>query len=221
MQNHIQWGSKLAYAIGLIVTDGNLSPDGRHIDLTSKNIDLLETFMDCVGQKVKVGKKKSGYTGKDCFRVQIGNVELYKWLLNIGITPNKSKTIGSIGIPDNYLPDFLRGHIDGDGSFRIYQDAVYPNSQRIYTVFNSASKKHLIWLQDKINKLLGIKGSINPGKGVWKLEYAKKESLRLIPIIYYNSSVPCLKRKRETIEFILKKCRGEELNLQGFDPASS
>lgn len=200
---NLKWNPNLAYAVGLIVTDGNLSPDGRHIDLTSKDKDLLEVFMHCLCQKVKIGKKKSGYTGKDCFRVQLGNVALYKWLLGIGLRANKTKTIEEIDVPDKYFFDFMRGHIDGDGSYRVYQDSVYRSNRRIYTVFTSGAKKHLIWLKGRIGELLMIKGSINPGIRSWKLEYAKRESLILIPAIYYDDSVPCLKRKKDKIQFIL------------------
>lgn len=33
----VKWSPKIAYAVGLITTDGSLSKDGRHIDLTSKD----------------------------------------------------------------------------------------------------------------------------------------------------------------------------------------
>ena len=37
------WTPQLAYAVGLLVTDGNLSPDGRHICMRSSDKNLLET----------------------------------------------------------------------------------------------------------------------------------------------------------------------------------
>src|SRR5687768_5212863 len=43
------WTSALAYAVGLIATDGNLSGDGRHIAIPSKDIDLLECLRRCPG----------------------------------------------------------------------------------------------------------------------------------------------------------------------------
>ena len=33
----------------------------------------------------------------------------------IGLTPNKSKTLAPLAIPDEYFRDFLRGEFDGDG----------------------------------------------------------------------------------------------------------
>ena len=38
------WSENLAYAIGLIATDGSLSNDGRHLNFTSKDIDQIQTF---------------------------------------------------------------------------------------------------------------------------------------------------------------------------------
>gem|GEM_PF-6676481 len=37
----IQWSPEFAYVIGLLTTDGNLSPDGRHINFTSKDRELV------------------------------------------------------------------------------------------------------------------------------------------------------------------------------------
>lgn len=33
----ITWSPEIAYAVGLLTTDGSLSIDGRHIDFTSKD----------------------------------------------------------------------------------------------------------------------------------------------------------------------------------------
>lgn len=44
LNGDIRWSPALAYAIGLIATDGNLSGDGRHLTVTSKDRDLLETL---------------------------------------------------------------------------------------------------------------------------------------------------------------------------------
>jgi len=109
------WTHELAYAVGLIATDGNLSPSGRHISMSSAERVVLETFLRCVGRAAKIGEVKGGY-GDHGLRVQIGDVGLYRWLESIGLTPRKSLTIGSIKIPDALLPHLLRGLVDGDWS---------------------------------------------------------------------------------------------------------
>ena len=47
----MQWNHDFAYAIGLITTDGNLSPDGRHINLTSKDEEIILIKKDDKGNK--------------------------------------------------------------------------------------------------------------------------------------------------------------------------
>ena len=56
----IEWSPEFAYAIGLLVTDGSLSKDGRHINFSSKDLDLIETFMACLQLKNKISRKGSG-----------------------------------------------------------------------------------------------------------------------------------------------------------------
>lgn len=198
----IKWSSNFAYAIGLLTTDGNLSPDGRHFNFTSKDMDQLINFMNCLKIKVKIGQKTSGYTGKKTTQIQFGSVKLYKFLLNIGMTPAKTKTIGAINIPSEYLFDFLRGHLDGDGCFYSYWDKRWKSSYMFYTVFVSASKKHIEWIQEIINQKLKISGYITNARksSVYQLRYAKSDSVKLLRKIYYKRDVICLSRKRLKIE---------------------
>ena len=192
------WSSELSYAIGLIATDGCLSSDGRHFDFTSKDVDLIKILLKCLGIKNKICRKISGFSKRYCARVQFGDVVFYNFLLEIGLTPAKSKTMGGIRIPKRYFFDFLRGLFDGDGSFYSYYDPRWKSSFMFYTVFVSASRKHINWLRKKLAQNLKIKGHItyNGHKSVLQLKYAKKESLKIIKKMYYNDEVACLKRKR-------------------------
>ena len=111
--------------------------------------------------------------------------------------PNKSKRLNEIKIPYPYFFDFLRGHLDGDGTFYSYWDPRWKSSFMFYTVFASASQNHIQWLQMKIQNFLGIKGHINKHKSdpVYQLKYAKHESRILLKKIYDSSDLLCLKRK--------------------------
>ena len=84
MKNLI-WSTNFAYALGLITSDGNLSSDGRHMAFVSKDLDLINTFKDCLDLKNKVSLKRSGYSkdpSKKYYVVQFGNVKLYNFLTN-------------------------------------------------------------------------------------------------------------------------------------------
>lgn len=194
----IEWSAEFAYVIGLIATDGNLAKDQRHMNLTSKDKQLADLFMKCLGIKTKVTMKGSGTVKeKKYYFVQFGDVNFYKFLLSIGLTPNKSKTLGSVEVPDRYFFDFLRGLFDGDGSFYSYWDPRWRSSFMFYSEFISASQKHILWLQEEIEKRVGIVGHITKGdtQGCYQLKYAKEESYKLLPNLYYRGRHLCLTRK--------------------------
>lgn len=202
------WTSDIAYVIGLIVTDGCLSNDSRHVSFTSKDIDLIKTYASLLNLKNKIGKTVNVRSW--AYRIQFSDVQFYKWLLTIGLTPKKSKTIGAISVPDEYFVDFLRGHLDGDGSITTYSDRyntfkdpsyVY---ERLFVRFISASEKHMIWLESKIANILDVKGRLHKAKKKPKtetvmhiLKFGKKDSLNLLRKIYYSPDLPSLNRKRK------------------------
>lgn len=205
------WTSQLAYAVGIITTDGSLSKDGRHIILTSAEKEMLRSFAECLSLKNRITKNpRGGYSKNQGWRIQFGNIQLYNFLLKIGLFPNKTYTVGELNIPDKVFRDFLRGHLDGDGCIITYEDRYNtPKNpkyiyQRLMTYFMSASKSHMEWLQGRIKKLIGITGALLERKPfqrgkvtTWTLKFSKKESIKLLNWIYYSSSVPCLKRKYE------------------------
>ncbi|MEI6400519.1 MAG: hypothetical protein WCO58_03310 [bacterium] len=195
------WRPELAYAIGLVATDGCLSKDNLLIDLTSKDREQLENFSKCLGVNFTIGKKWNG-SGDACLRIQFKNRIFYDFLLSIGLTPKKSLTMGELKIPKKYFFDFLRGCFDGDGCFYSYWDPRWKSSHMFYLEFISASKKHIDWLQSELQKNLKVKGHIafDGKKTTQQLKYAKKEALLIIGKMYYNPKVVCLSRKKIKIE---------------------
>lgn len=160
-----EWSANFAYAIGLLVTDGSLSIDGRHIELTSKDIEQLKNFFTCLGLNNKIGQKMSGYKKEKYLRVQFGDTIFYRFLLDVGLTPAKSKTIGVLKIPRKYFFDFLRGCFDGDGSFYSYYDPRWKSSFMFYATLCSASITYIRWIQNTLFKISNIKGHITSGGG--------------------------------------------------------
>ncbi|MBI2041651.1 MAG: hypothetical protein HYT20_01350 [Candidatus Nealsonbacteria bacterium] len=212
---NFSWTPALAYAIGLLTTDGNLSKDGRHMTMRSSDIQLLRTFRKCLNLKnIITRSKNNGWAKKPSYRVQFGDVQFYRWLLKIGLFPAKTYTIGKMNIPDKYFKDFLRGHLDGDGSIITYKDHwnTFKNLKYIYTrlwiKFISASETHIKWLDDNISRLLPVKGHLWERKphasyqttNMWEVRFAKKDSLKILSWLYYSPAVPCLIRKRKIAE---------------------
>lgn len=216
---NFKWSPQLAYAIGLLTTDGNLSRDGRHITMRSSDTQLLKTFNRCLDRSDKIAQSKNdGWATKPSYRIQFSDVQFYRWLLKIGLFPAKTYTIGELDIPDKYFKDFLRGHLDGDGDIVTYTDYynTYKNPEyiykRIYARFRSASQKHMEWLRKNTFNCLSVKGHFleekpkraNQTTSMWILRFAKKESLKLLSQLYYSPTVPCLIRKRKIAEKFIK-----------------
>ena len=213
------WSTDIAYAIGLITTDGSLSKDKRHITLTSTEKQQLWTFRKCLNLKNRICLSPLGrYSKNICYRVTFSNVKFYNWLLSIGLKANKTFNLGCLKIPDKYFPDFLRGHIDGDGSIIHYVDKhnVYKNKKyiyhRLYISFRSGSLLHIRWIRQNINRLLSTRGSLSGWKSPkrsdqkvgWTLRFCKKDSLTLLKYLYYKPGLPCLLRKKRVAETFLE-----------------
>ncbi len=216
----IEWSPRLAYAVGLIATDGCLSGDGRHITLTSKDKEQIITFRSCLGlERIKIGKYASGRSGqggrKDCLRLQFGDVGFYRWLLGIGLTPNKSKTIGPLKIPDRYFFDFFRGCFDGDGCIYGYWDPRWRSSYMYYCGIASASPVFLRWLQEVIERFVGVRGKISrAGGGTQQLRFAKAGTKVILKKMYHTKDAPYLKRKFVKAEKILTIDKQHNQNAQ-------
>lgn len=194
-----EWSHDIAYSVGLIASDGCLQKDGRHIDLTSVDQEQLANFSRALGRDFTVGAKLSGSQSK-AYRIQFSDVAYYDFLLSVGLTPNKSKSLSVLDIPDEYYCDFLRGLFDGDGSCYAYADKRWKSSFMYYMTFASASLDFVRYLQATNSRLAGTgMGSIRKSKNAYILAYAKKDSLKLFAFMWYKADVVCLRRKYEKL----------------------
>ncbi|HMH53499.1 MAG TPA: LAGLIDADG family homing endonuclease [Candidatus Acidoferrum sp.] len=211
-----QWTAELAYAVGLITTDGCLSKDGRHLTMTSKDIDLLETVRRCLGVTARITLSTNP---RPIHRLQWGDLLFHRWLNEVGLMPAKSLKLGPLGVPDEWMRDFLRGCIDGDGSSRTPTATTrsrIPRTStrayvytRVYLSLVSASPRFVEWLRETLRRVAGVSGEVSvrqlAGRNdIWRLRYAKREALRLLRWMYYAPDLPCLRRKRDIAEVFLE-----------------
>lgn len=176
--------------VGLIATDGNLGRQKPVITIVSKDVDMLETVRRCLGLTTPMRKHHGGY-GHHCSHLSWQDRAFYEWLYEIGLRPAKSLTLRPLAVPDRYFVDFFRGCIDGDGSVLVYTDRYHDAKceryvyERLYLSIVSASGSFIEWLRTTVNRLTNVKGSIGvrqrPGTHpLWKLRYAKEESIQLL-----------------------------------------
>ena len=183
-------GNNLWYLVGLIASDGNLSNDGRHIDITSSDYDFLQRIKDETGINNKIGTKRAGKKQKS-FRIQIGNRNFYDFLLSIGLTQNKSLTIRKVKVPRQFFADFLRGLIDGDGSIRNWDHPTNFCKQWSLRIY-SGSKTFLDWLATEIKKYFGVSGKVykhNDEGTECVLKFGKMAAREILKKCYYEKSL--------------------------------
>lgn len=201
----MKWSDNLAYAIGLIASDGCLNKDRRHILFTSADKELVEDFKRALKIKNKIYRSgRGGEAIKKYYSIQFGDVVFYEFLNSIGLTPAKSKTIKKVEIPKKYLSGFIRGLFDGDGSFYSFYDKRWPTSFCYKISFASASPSFVCWLKEKFALCFGVKGYFHKGMGVLNLEYTKADSRSIIRVMYRRRNILFLKRKRDKIKAALE-----------------
>ena len=198
----MRWDARLAYALGLAATDGCLARDGRHVSFGSEDLELVETFLGCVG-------RSGGHIAKDrdknYYRTQLGDVELYGVLVEAGLTPRKSLTLGGLRFPSEYFWDVARGLIDGDGSVSHYvhnpikRVNINYRYERFFVHFLSASLKHAEWIHQElmardIRSALIREDRTSPFSGepsvIYKVKLGKHASIVLAARMYMDPDAP-------------------------------
>lgn len=189
----------LWYFVGYMATDGYLSKDGRHLNLTSKDTKHLKNIRDALGLKVKLGQKVGGYDKtKKYTQLQFGDVKLYHWLIKIGFEQQKTFNLGALDIPNKYFADFLRGVIDGDGSISTWVHSSNNRRQWSIRVF-SASLEFSKWLLKKTQSIFHIRGRLHATKSsgqrvLYVIKFGKLPAKIILKRIYYPNAL-CLNRK--------------------------
>jgi hypothetical protein len=200
------WTPTMAYAVGLIATDGCLIERGHAIAFVSQDAQLVEALLRCIGREPKYRACRTRL-GREIYRFQAKDVVLYRWLEHAGLTPRKSLTLGPIHVPDAHLGHLVRGLLDGDGSIinKVWRADTSRRSDYWYEWFRvqfvSASRSHIDWLHGSLRSALGLRGWVGTRELVgrhpsYQLSFGKHDSIRLLAWLYADRDAPCLLRKR-------------------------
>ena len=174
----------LWYVVGYIATDGYLSIDGRHINITSKDRDHLYKIRSALKLDNKIGRKsRVAHDEKRFSQLQFGDVKFYRFLKGLGLVSRKSLTLGPLNIDDKFFKDFFRGVIDGDGNISTWIHRTNHNRQWCLRIY-SASKVFIEWLNNRVNQEFGIKGRLYSKKDkdrdnfIYLLKFGKLSALK-------------------------------------------
>lgn len=122
-------GANAYYLLGAFITDGNVykRKNKNHTtecSLSSKDKDWLIAIQKLLNNEPIIKSKNT-----NLYELRIYNEDVFNWLVSKECVPCKSLTIKMPAIPDQYLPDFIRGCIDGDGSISISKYQQHKNGK--------------------------------------------------------------------------------------------
>jgi DNA-binding CsgD family transcriptional regulator len=188
-----RWTPGLAYAVGLLTADGNLSRETNTVAFYSTDWEQILNFRACLqlGEITKILERdREGY--KRLYTVPFCDRAFRAFVDKVGLMPNKSKKLGRLAIPRQVFVDYCRGCWDGDGSWYIERD----NSEYLHTNLTSASRPFLEWVKRVIKAQTGLHGGISGTQ----LYYNGPKAVALGRWMYYAPGLPVLSRKRAVWE---------------------
>lgn len=204
------------YLLGVWYTDGTLRKTTQyhnsHIwtaSLSSADRGWIRDIKNLFSTEIAIRKDKRA----KLFKIDLNNEIIYRWLYNNGCIPNKSLVIDFPTIPVKYMPDFIRGCIDGDGTIRFKKQKL-SSYHLTDVILCSASSKFALGYSKQLTAM-GFKHSlfeVLPAKKqpsfidgrmivskniLYVISVRGKTATRLAKTIYYSDDLFCLERKRK------------------------
>ncbi len=184
-----KWSSEMAYILGFLFSDGNVSSklSNFNLHLSSKDYKILKI----IRKKMDSNHPLKFYDKTNSCSLRIFNKMMCKDLMSLGCVPKKSLILKFPDISDKYISHFIRGYFDGDGSIHFNK----PNTIKISFI---SSKFFIKELQKVLNKKLKLKiNKTRKYNQVYATNYYSNDARRLCHWMYRNSKDLYLKRKKD------------------------
>jgi hypothetical protein len=191
------WTHEMAYILGFITADGNVSKYSLRVEIQKKDMDVLNFILKNISpdSNIKTTTKK----GKQYKKITINTKKLINSLKKFKVVPNKTKSIrANFDIPKKFIGDYIRGIFDGDGWVYLRRNSIESGIVASNKTFLDDLRRMIAPTDtrfDRIRKRVKITKS---GKlsACWMWELGKGASLILRDLMYQNECFS-LKRKKE------------------------
>lgn len=196
-----EWSHELAYFLGWMASDGNISESKNTFRITSTDINHLENMFSLFsyGWKTTVRNwnKENQAHYKLAGTISIAREDIMNKLIGYGILPNKSLIIEMPYIPSEFMRDFVRGVFEGDGCIT-FKETLSPK-----IVFASGSKDFVYGLGESIERQTGLKVHVYiDSKGTYTLNYDSPVSVEMLFHYMYDGVPSILILDRKYNKFI-------------------
>jgi hypothetical protein len=186
-----------AYWLGFIMADGCVSGNALIVSLAEKDTEHLHRMASALEatHPVKDKIKSSGYGDFLNCRLHLTSSELVAGLADKGVHPRKSNTCEwPKGVPADLEHHFVRGYVDGDGSFFTTRDSLG------FSAIGSIS--FIASLQTTLMRECGLgltRLYQKPNSPVTSVRYGGNRQVSRIGAYLYKDATIYLERKRSVV----------------------
>lgn len=181
------WSRNMAYVFGFWCADGCIYSN-TNFDITIHKKDKY--ILEQIAKELAYEGNLYDYVDRQASRLNFSCKVIYDDLVALGGTPRKSFTLDFPCVPEEFLPDFIRGYFDGDGCIMKLKN------NRLNSAFTCASKKFLDKLLIILKEEAGIEGGAYNASCV-SLKFGKRDTIKLGQYMYQNNPELFLKRKKD------------------------
>lgn len=195
-----------AYIFGILLTDGSVSyrPENNsyYIQLKMLDKDIVEQINKAFNSLLSVKVYKSNVRDSTYYYIHFSSLTLGHDLNSLGCTPDKTTTANYPLIPDHLDAHFIRGVIDGDGSWTVRPERkacelkIGGNDLLLYGIYLKL-KKHLGIEPQSLEYPIDYDPNYKM-KSYAVMRYNKHKSELIARFIYENATIYG-KRKREIV----------------------
>jgi hypothetical protein len=210
-----------SYLLGAFITDGSIHraktrASMRSLSLDSQDYDWLELVRNIICPELPINKERT------CYRLHFTQIKFVDWFITHGITANKSLNAKLPSVPEKYLPDLIRGCIDGDGCVGLYPNTQVSKNGVLYSYNKpecyicSASEEFIreivsrlvkIGFSPHMQKIIQRDGiiegrAIKGGRPFYKIRFSGKQSCNFLQWAYYPGHRISLPRKNKIVQSI-------------------
>jgi len=200
-----------AYFLGYITTDGCVFwKDAHHAFLTmelhKKDRCILEAFM----KAVRCNRKLVTNQRRDTVAATVTSTRMVRDLEKYCVRPRSSLTQKFWdAVPDEYLASYMRGLVDGDGSFGFYARPGRSVHKKAFRMC-SGSRDFIDAFVDKMADALGVSTPrihVDAARNLYDTGWIRNDDLETIIGFLYSTDGLYLARKKEVADRIVDEIR--------------
>ncbi len=192
--------------LGFWFADGYMRKEKSYrVLFTSADRQILLHIRRALSSSHPIKGRKDARSGSYAWTLSLCSKHLYTALQSLGGFRQKSRTMRFPCVPFQYLPDFVRGYFDGDGSVffvKYIRTKDKRPARELRTNFTSGSRQFLEKLMQVLHNEINLPvkqlGIYDSGSS-FKLGYGIKDSDSLLRYMYYANFPIGLKRKADYV----------------------